>query len=459
MRQKNQVELNLGTGTKGEALSAAVQETEARAARTDIESRAVLVGPSMEAIVERENLRKALARVKRNKGAPGIDGTSVDDLASYLKEHWLTVRAQLLEGTYEPQPVRRVEIPKATGGTRPLGIPTVLDRFIQQAVMQVLQADWDPTFSEASFGFRPGRSAHQAVARAQELIASGHGCVVDIDLEKFFDRVNHDILMGLVAKRVSDKRILKLIRGFLTAGVLADGLVGPTEEGTPQGGPLSPLLSNLMLDVLDKELEKRGHHFVRYADDCNIYVRSQRAGERVMASIEGFLAKRLKLKVNKAKSAVAKPRVRKFLGFSFTGGREPRHRIAPQAIARLKAKVRELTRRTGGQSLSQVAKELSRYLIGWRGYFGFCETPSVLHKLDQWIRRRLRAIAWKQWKRGRTRYAELRRRGVGRDLAACSAGSPHGPWRLSHSPALAIALSNASLLSLGLASVAINKAV
>ena len=458
MRQKNQVELNLGTGTRGEAPKTAVQETEARAARTDIESQGVLVGPSMEAIVERENLRKALARVKRNKGAPGIDGMSVDDLAAYLKEHWPTTRDQLLAGTYEPQPVRRVEIPKATGGTRPLGIPTVLDRFIQQAAMQVLQADWDRTFSEASFGFRPGRSAHQAVARAQELIASGHDTVVDIDLEKFFDRVNHDILMGLVAKRVSDKRILKLTRGFLIAGVLADGLIGPTEEGTPQGGPFSPLLSNLMLDVLDKELEKRGHHFVRYADDCNIYVRSQRSGERVMASIEQFLAKRLKLRVNKAKSAVAKPSVRKFLGFSFTGGEQPRRRIAPQAIARLKAKVRELTRRTGGQSLSQVAKELSCYLIGWRGYFGFCETPSVLRALDQWIRRRLRAVAWQQWKRGRTRYAELRRRGVGRVLAACSAGSPHGPWRLSNSPALTIALSNASLVSLGLASLAPNKA-
>jgi len=304
-----------------------------------------------------------------------------------------------------------------------------------------------------SFGFRPGRSAHQAVERAQEYIASGHGIVVDIDLEKFFDRVNHDILMGLVAKRVTDKRILKLIRGFLTAGVLADGLVGPTEEGTPQGGPLSPLLSNLMLDVLDKELEKRGHRFVRYADDCNIYVRSVRAGERVMASVEQFLTTRLKLKVNKSKSAVAKPNVRKFLGFSFTSGREPRRRIAPQAIGRFKARVRELTRRTGGQSLSQVAKELSRYLVGWRGYFGFCETPSVLYELDGWVRRRLRAIAWKQWKHGRNRFAKLRRRGVGRVTAAQAAGSLRGPWRLSNSPALAKALTNAFFASLGLATL------
>jgi len=261
-------------------------------------------------------------------------------------------------------------------------------------------------------------------------------------------------LMGLVAKRVADKRLLKLIRGFLTAGVLEGGLVSPTEEGTPQGGPLSPLLSNLMLDVLDKELEKRGHRFVRYADDCNIYVRSQRAGERVLAGIDRFLEKRLKLKVNKAKSAVAKPSVRKFLGFSFTSGKEPRRRIAPQAIARLKARVRELTRRTCGRSLAQIVKELSTYLAGWRGYFGFCQTPSVLRTLDEWIRRRLRAVAWKQWKRGRARFAELRRRGVGRDLAAQTAGSPHGPWRLGASPALNIALPTTFFSSIGLASIA-----
>jgi RNA-directed DNA polymerase len=329
----------------------------------------------------------------------------------------------------------------------------VLDRFIQQAAMQVLQADWDPTFSGMSYGFRPGRSAQGAVRAAQEYIAAGDRYVVDIDLEKFFDRVNHDVLMGLVVKRVNDRRVLRLIRGFLTAGVLAEGLVGPTDEGTPQGGPLSPLLSNLMLDVLDRELERRGHRFVRYADDCNIYVRSRRAGERVMASVEQFLARRLKLKINAAKSAVDRPGRRKFLGFSFTNAREPKRRIAPQALARFRSRVRELTRRTRGASLAQIIASLSRYLVGWRGYFGFCETPSVLRRLDRWIRRRLRAVAWKQWKRGRTRFAELRRRGVGKDLAAKTAGSPHGPWRLSNSSALAIAIPTAFLVTLGLATL------
>ncbi len=453
MQQKTQQTLDLGRDASGEARSVPSQGTEASTAKACLERPAV-AGPSMEAVLERENLKKALAQVKRNKGAAGVDGMTVGELPAYLKDNWLAIRAQLLEGTYQPQPVRRVEIPKASGGLRPLGIPTVLDRFIQQAVMQVLQADWDGTLSETSFGFRPGRSAHQAVERAQAYFAAGHGFVVDIDLEKFFDRVNHDILMDLVAKRVADKRLLKLVRGCLTAGMMEGGLVSPTEEGTPQGGPLSPLLSNLMLDVLDKELEKRGHRFVRYADDCNIYVRSQKAGERVMAGIEKFLAQRLKLKVNKAKSAVAKPNVRKFLGFSFTGGKEPRRRIAPQAIARFKARVRELTRRTGGRSLVQIAKELSVYLVGWRGYFGFCQTPSVLRALDEWIRRRLRAIAWDQWKRGRNRFAELRRRGVGRELAAQTAGSPRGPWRLANSPALTTALPNGFFGLLGLASVA-----
>jgi RNA-directed DNA polymerase len=452
MRQKIQLELAFAAVVTGEAPSQAAQGTEALAATPDRESLAAL-GPSMEAIVDRDNLKKALAQVRRNKGAPGVDGMTVDDLAPYLKDHWPEIRTQLLEGTYRPLPVRRVEIPKATGGLRPLGIPTVLDRFIQQAVLQALQAAWDRSFSDHSHGFRPGRSAQGAVRAAQAYIAAGDRYVVDIDIEKFFDRVNHDVLMGLVAKRVSDRRILRLIRGFLTAGVLADGLVGPTDEGTPQGGPLSPLLSNLMLDELDRELERRGHRFVRYADDCNIYVRSRRAGERVMASVAGFLARRLKLRLNQAKSAVAVPWQRKFLGFSFTSG-TPRRRIAPQALARFKSRVRELTRRTRGASLKQIIGEVSRYLVGWRGYFGICQTPSVLRGLDQWVRRRLRCIAWKQWKRGRTRFAELRRRGVGKDLAAQTAGSSHGPWRLSNSPALAIALPNAFLSALGLASLA-----
>jgi RNA-directed DNA polymerase len=457
-RQKTQLELAFREAGTGEARNRLGAGTEAGAANAASESPAAMAGPCMEAIVDRDNLRKALAQVRRNKGAPGVDGMSVEALALHLKDHWPDLRVQLLEGSYKPQPVRRVDIPKASGGTRPLGIPTVLDRFIQQAVMQVLQEQWDDGFSTSSYGFRPARSAHQAVAAAQAFIASGHRIVVDIDLEKFFDRVNHDILMGLVAKRVSDPRILRLIRGFLTSGVLEGGLVGPIDEGTPQGGPLSPLLSNLMLDDLDKELERRKHCFVRYADDCNIYVRSVRAGERVMASVERFLDRRLKLRINMQKSAVASPHRRKFLGFSFTDAKTPRRRIAPGAVARFKQRVRVLTMRTRGASLEQIAKELSLYLKGWRGYFGFCETPSVLSRLDQWIRRRLRSIAWKQWKRGTTRFAELRRRGIGHDLAAQTAGSALGPWRISNSPALAIALPNAFLAGIGLACLAPAKA-
>ncbi len=324
-RQNNQLELAFGSGVTGEARSALAEGTEADPASPRPQSPAASE-PCMATIVERDNLRKALAQVRRNKGAPGVDGMTVDDLPLYLKEHWPSIRNQLLDGTYRPQPVRRVEIPKAGGGTRALGIPTVLDRFIQQAVLQVLQAHWDPTFAAASYGFRPGRSAHRAVARAQAHIADGYGWVVDLDLEKFFDRVNHDILMGLVAERVADRGIRRLVRGFLSAGVLVDGLVGPTDEGTPQGGPLSPLLSNLMLDVLDRELTRRGHRFVRYADDCNIYVRSRRAGERVLTSVTGFVARRLRLRVNAAKSAVDRPSRRTFLGFSFTAGKAPRRR-------------------------------------------------------------------------------------------------------------------------------------
>jgi RNA-directed DNA polymerase len=453
-RQKIQLELAFGAAAKGEARSTAIAGTEAVAAIPWPESPATL-GPSMEAMVERDNLRKALAQVRRNKGVPGVDGMTVGDLPLYLKDHWPSIRNQLLDASYRPQPVLRVEIPKVGGGVRALGIPTVLDRFIQQAALQVLQADWDRTFSEASYGFRPGRSAHRAVVRAQAYIAEGYDWVVDLDLEKFFDRVDHDILMGLVAKRVADRRILRLVRGFLTAGVLADGLVGPTDEGTPQGGPLSPLLSNLMLDVLDKELARRGHRFVRYADDCNIYVRSRRAGERVMASVTRFVSGRLRLRVNAAKSAVDRPSRRKFLGFSFTTGKAPpRRRIAPQALARFKQRVRDLTRRAKGISLQQRLGELRVYLTGWLGYFGFCETPSVLRGLDQWIRRRLRAIAWRQWRTGRNRVTQLLKRGVPRRLAAQTASSAHGPWRIAASPALNVALSNAAFAALGLPSLA-----
>jgi RNA-directed DNA polymerase len=346
--------------------------------------------------------------------------------------------------------VKRVEIPKPDGGMRKLGIPTVTDRFIQQAVMQVLQGEWDRTFSDHSYGFRPGRSAHQAVEKAQGYMAEGYRWVVDLDLEKFFDRVNHDRLMARMAQRVSDKRLLKLIRAFLTAGVMEGGLVSPVDEGTPQGGPLSPLLSNIVLDELDRELEKRGLRFVRYADDCNIYVRSPRAGERVMESIKRFITKKLKLKVNEEKSAVGQPQARKFLGFSFTSELGPRRRIAPKALARFKARIRELTRRTRGVSIERIAEDVTRYLRGWKGYFGKCQTPSVLKELDQWLRRRLRSAMWKQWKRGTVRFAELRKRGVRKDLAARTAGSAHGPWRLAKSPALSFALPNAYFDSLGI---------
>ena len=329
-------------------------------------------------------------------------------------------------------------------------VPTVLDRFIQQTVMQVLQRRWDRTFSEHSYGFRPGRSAHQAVEAAQKYIAAGYRWCVDLDLEKFFDRVSHDKLMAKIAERVSDKRLLKLIRTFLTAGVMEGGLVSPVDEGTPQGGLLSPLLSNIVLDEFDRELERRGLRFARYADDSNVYVRSRRAGERVMESLKRFITTKLKLKVNEQKSAVARPWERKFLGFSFTANREPRRRIAPKAVLRFKEKVRELTRRTRGVQVERMAEELGRYLRGWIGYFGQCQTPSVLQGLGEWTRRRLRSVLWKQWDRGPVRFAELRKRGVGKDLAAQTAGSAHGPWRLANSPALQFALPNAYFDSLGI---------
>jgi RNA-directed DNA polymerase len=452
-RQQNiQLELDFSPALTGEARTAGREETESSGAMNGTEPPAS-ANRLMEEICERENLKEALRRVKANQGSAGVDGMTVGGISDYLKQHWPAIREQLLNGTYEPKPVRRVEIPKPDGGVRKLGIPTVLDRFIQQAVMQVLQRRWDRTFSDRSYGFRPGRSAHQAVAQAQQYIADGYGWCVDFDLEKFFDRVNHDKLMSQVAKRVEDKRLLKLIRAFLNAGVMENGLVGPSGEGTPQGGPLSPLLSNLVLDELDRELERRGHRFVRYADDCNIYVRSERAGQRVMESITQFITQRLKLKVNEAKSAVARPQERKFLGFSFTSGPEVRRIIAPKAVDRFKRRIREITRRAKSVSLETTMEVLAPYLRGWRSYFGFCETPEVLLSLTRWVRLRLRAARWRQWKTQRRRRAALLALGVSPRLARNTAGSGHGPWYLARSQALARGLSNAYFRSLGLPSL------
>src|SRR5215208_4543363 len=429
-----------------------------QAGREDIESLSVVSEPErpantrriMEEICERANLKEALRQVRGNKGSAGIDRMTVDQLGAYLKQQWPAIREQLLNGTYEPKPVRRVEIPKPDGGVRKLGIPSVLDRFIQQAVMQVLQKWWDRTFSQHTYGFRPGRSAHQAVAKAQQYIAEGHGWCIDFDLEKFFDRVNHDKLMGQIAKRVEDKRLLKLIRAFLNAGVMENGLVSPSVEGTPQGGPLSPLLSNLVLDELDRELERRGLRFVRYADDCNIYVRSERAGQRVMEGVTRFITQRLKLKVNEAKSAVARPQERKFLGFSFTAGPEVKRKIAPKALDRFKSRIREITRRAKGVSIETTIAELAPYMRGWRSYFGFCETPWVLVSLTRWVRLRLRAALWRQWKTPRRRRAALLELGVRPRLASNTAGSGRGPWYLAKAKALSVGLSNAYFKSLGL---------
>ena len=432
-RQKNQLQMVLAFADEGrsEAPKARREGTETPTAKRECESPAI-PEQVMEEVCGRENCLRALQRVKSNKGSPGIDGMKVGELPGYLKQHWPAIREQLLSGTYEPQPVRRVEIPKPDGGVRKLGIPTVLDRFIQQAVMQVLQGRWDGTFSEHSHGFRPGRSAHQAVKKAQQYVREGRRWVVDLDLEKFFDRVNHDRLMKSVALRIADKRMLRLIGAFLKAGVMENGLVSPVDEGTPQGGPLSPLLSNLVLDELDRELERRGHRFVRYADDCNIYVRSDGAGQRVMRSVTRFITRRLKLKVNESKSAVARPAERKFLGFSISNAKEPKRRIAPKALLRCKRKIRELTRRTRGISLERMTKELASYLRGWKSYFGFCQTPSVLQGLDQWIRRRLRSVIWKQWKRRPVRFRELATTRSGQGPRRANGGSyTAGGWRIA----------------------------
>src|SRR5712691_1390882 len=451
-RQNIQYALALAPKGRGEAPVRGLQGTEPPVAKPIPESPAC-DEQLMEEVGARGNLVRAWKRVRSNKGGPGVDGMTIEDAKAYLREHWPSIRSQLLSGTYQPQPVKRVEIPKPDGGVRKLGVPCVVDRLIQQALLQVLQEQWDPTFSEHSYGFRPGRSAHQAVAQAQRYIAEGYGIVVDLDLEKFFDRVNHDGLMARVAARVSDKRVLRLIRAFLEAGVMEKGLVSPSVEGTPQGGPLSPLLSNLVLDELDRELERRGHRFVRYADDCNIYVRSERSGQRVMESIKSFITKKLKLKVNEKKSAVARPQQRKFLGFSFTDGPEIRRTIAPKAVERFKERIRKITRQAKSVSLETTMATLVPYMRGWRGYFGFCETPYLLIQLTGWVRSRLRAALWRQWKTQRRRRALLIQLGVRGRLADNTAASSHGPWHLAHSKALHVALSNAYFRSRGLPSL------
>ena len=382
----------------------------------------------MEAVVERGNLMLAYQRVVANKGAAGVDELTVAELKGHLKRHWPTIRTRLLDGTYQPQAVRGVNIPKPQGGVRTLGIPTVVDRLIQQALHQVLQPMFEPTFSAASYGFRPGRNAHQALRRAQEYVASGKRWVVDMDLEKFFDRVNHDLLMSKLAKSIGDQRVLVLIRRYLMAGLMADGLVQPRTEGTPQGGPLSPLLSNILLTDLDRELERRGHAFCRYADDCNIYVSSARAGVELLSSLTVFLRERLKLTVNPAKSAVARPWQRKFLGYSMTGHPKPKLRIAPLSVQKLMEKVRALLRAARGRSLGATVELLNPVLRGWAAYFKLADTKTALEEQDGWLRRKLRCVLWRHWKRPRTRQRHLMQRGLSRERAWRSAYNGRGPW-------------------------------
>jgi len=422
----------------GEASSAANGEERSRTDRL------------MEEVVGRDNATKALKRVKQNKGSPGIDGMSVEELPRYLRENWQGLREQLLAGTYQPQAVKRQEIPKQDGGTRTLGIPCVLDRFVQQAILQVLQPRFDPTFSEHSYGFRPGRRAHDAVVAARKFVQAGRRWVVDVDLEKFFDRVNHDVLMGRLAGRIEDKRMLGLIRRYLEAGMMDGGVTVERNEGTPQGGPLSPLLANVLLDEVDKELEKRGHAFARYADDCNVYVRSRRAGERVMERLRRLYAG-LRLQVNETKSAVALVWRRKFLGYSFwvAKGGEVRARVAPKALEAMKDRVRRITSRNGGRSLKSVATELRSYLTGWKEYFRLARTPYVFRDLDEWVRRRLRAVHLKQWKRPTAVYRELRVRKVPERDAKGAAAHHSRWWRISAHKGLQIALSSRYFDELG----------
>jgi RNA-directed DNA polymerase len=407
----------------------------------------------MKRILSRENLLNALKRVERNGGSHGVDKMSTQNLRLYIVEHWADLRNSLQQGTYEPQPVRRVEIPKPNGGVRLLGIPTVLDRFIQQAITQTLTPIYDPTFSENSYGFRPQRRGHDAVRKAKGYIEEGYRWVVDIDLEKFFDKVNHDKLMGLLSKRIDDKTLLGLIRKFLNAGIMIGGVVSQNTEGTPQGGPLSPLLSNIILDVLDKELEGRGHKFVRYADDCNIYVKSKKAGIRTMEGITAFIEKGLSLKVNHDKSAVDRPWNRKFLGFSFTNRKEPKIRISKQSIKRFKLKVKEITSRKSPIPMEIRIQKLNQYLVGWCGYYALADTPSIFKELESWIRRRLRLCYWKQWKLPKTRIRKLIGLGIDKHKAYEWGNTRKGYWRITNSPILSRALNNAFWRKEGLKSL------
>jgi len=455
MQQKTE-QLGLDFGDRGEARKRwskgrLVSPADERGRRKPVEP--VLAEGLTEAMVSGKKADAALRRVEANRGAPGVDGMRTEELRPYLMKHWCELKQALVDGRYRPKPVRRVGIPKPDGGVRELGIPTVTDRFVQQMILQVLEPLYEPTFSESSYGFRRGRSAKMALESAREHVAAGNGWVVDIDLEKFFDRVNHDALMGRLARRIGDKRLLKLIRLYLQAGVMLNGVVVERYEGTPQGGPLSPLLSNILLDELDKELERRGHRFCRYADDCNIYVKTERAGQRVMESVTKFLESKLRLKVNRAKSAVGRPVARKFLGLRIVGGVNAIVSIAPKSIDRLKKQVRRLTRRNRGVSFEQVLSDLKKATDGWVGYFRIARTPSVYQSLDEWIRRRLRCYVWKQWKKPKNRARQLLKRGIGPWLAWGVACNGHGPWKVAGSPAMTQALPNARLESMGYSSL------
>ena len=447
--QKSNDQFELPLEGRGEA-PRGERSGEATAAAQGTERSGLDTSLLMDRVVEGGNLRRALKRVQRNEGSPGVDGLTVEELPAYLREHWPAIREQLLTGRYQPSAVKRVELPKPGGGVRSLGIPTVLDRFIQQAVLQVLQPMIDPTFSESSYGFRPGRRAHDAVCQAQRYVHRGRRWVVDVDLEQFFDRVNHDVLMGLVAKRIADARVRTLIRRYLEAGVMVTGVVVERYEGTPQGGPLSPLLANVLLDVVDQALERRGHRFVRYADDCNVYVQSKRAAERVMEGLIALYAT-LKLRINPTKSAVAPAWERSFLGYSFwvAAGKLVKRRVAPKALAAMKERVRDITSRSGGRSLTQVVADLRSYLVGWKAYFQLADTPGVFAGVDKWLHRRLRMLLLKQWKRGRTIYRELQRRGVGGAALGMAARFGRSWWHVAAHKALSIALPGRYFDSLG----------